>query len=49
MCIYPYYHLYNQMSYDSAISQNPLGSSQVTIQEESIMENHAVTAVLMIH
>lgn len=49
MYIYPYYHMYNQMSYDSIISQNTLRSSQVTIQEESIMENHAVTAVLMIH
>lgn len=49
MYICPYYHMNNQMSYDSIISQNPLRSSQVTIQEESIMEKHAVIAVLMIH
>lgn len=49
MYIYPYYHMCSQMSYDSIISQNSLGPSQVTIQEENIMENHAATAVLMIH
>lgn len=49
MCIYPYYPMYSQMSYNSISSQNSLRSRQVTIQEESIMENHAATAVLMIH
>lgn len=49
MYIHPYYHMYSQMRYDSISSQNSLRSSQVTIQEESIMENHAATAVLMIH